>query len=383
MSRAIRNNQPRTGNPRPLWVSGFLLLGTTLLAQPTTDEGYYVPRDEPVFSFPRDHGSHPGYRIEWWYLVHHLTGDNGQRYGLQATFFRSARTPPSQHSADPDAIFDDDQLYLAHMALAEIDEGRYRHEERLNRSGWNAGASTETMDVVNGNWRLWLRDPTPDAEELELRGSISGEITFSLSYQNTKPLTKFGQNGLSRKGDAPDARSYYLTFTRLAASGTLTIDGAEVTVTGSGWLDHEISSGQLADNQVGWNWTGVQLDDGREIMAFILRRDDGSIDPFSVLYVVDEYGNTTEIPSDGFTWTNLRTWTSPDTGGAYPIEVVLTAPGPGLHLHLIPLLDEAELGGGLGGIDYWEGPMEVRNESGARIGQAYLELTGYSEDVDL
>ena len=253
--------------------------------------GFAHPTPGRVFSFPRDHGSHPEFALEWWYLTGHLWETNGARYGFQATFFRRAAPRTSTPESPTSDAFGDQQLYLAHMALLEASTGRFLHQERLNREGWDAGSSTNALDVRNGNW--WLR-PLPDPPDspahplnLELNGGIRAEASFRLTLTPRKPLVIFGTNGVSRKAAEPSAASHYLTFTRLAATGRLTLEGRERPVQGEVWMDHEISSSQLGAGQVGWDWAGIQLTDGREIMAYRMRRSDGSTDPFSTLTWVD------------------------------------------------------------------------------------------------
>lgn len=378
-----------------------------------TREGFTVPRTDYVFSFPRDHGSHLDYKIEWWYLVGHLFSEDGRRFGFQATFFRNAGEPlRPELAAMATPAFGDRKLYLAHMAVIDVESGRYHHEERLNREGWDARAAVTGLDTRNGNWSLRmpgsgvppdgvLRDGgvfRPDVsaelsperdeghpERMRLRGGAGLEASFDLRLVPQKPLVIFGEDGVSLKGARPTSRSFYLTYTRLAVEGTLDLEGERLAVRGLGWMDHEISSGQLAPGQVGWDWTCIQLEDGREIKAFILRREDGSADPYSTLAWVGTEPSLTQVYADGFTWEAERYWTSPATGGRYPIGVRITttdpATGERVVFRLEPLIEDAEIGGGLGGIAYWEGACRVLDANGNEVGSAYLELTGYAESI--
>ena len=188
-------------------------------------------------------------------------------------------------------------------------------------------------------------------------------------------------DGFSRKGASPTASSHYLTFSRLVVAGELTLAGGKQAVRGQAWMDHEISSSQLDDDQAGWDWASLQLKDGREIMAYRLRKKDGSTDPFSQLAWVNAKGVVTNRKSTQFTWSNVRTWRSPVTAAVYPVHVRLTttdpATGQPASFRLEPILLQQELNGALGGIPYWEGACHVLNEQGENIGSAYLELTGY------
>lgn len=360
-----------------------------------TADGFRVPQPKPVFTFPRDHGSHPDYKIEWWYLTGHLfTAEKpARRFGFQATFFRSAA--PRDIAARPaPAAFGHDQIHLAHMALIDVATGRFLHQERLNRAGWDAASSAETLDIRNGDWTLRLADrrslleaarPSDFPELLELTGGIRADARFTLTLVPTKPLVRFGADGYSRKGSAPTAASYYLTFPRLSVTGTLALDGiVPVTVTGQAWMDHEYSSSQLAPEQVGWDWLSAQLNDGRELMFYALRRRDGSLDPASTLTWIDRDGRTARAP---YRWEPLTTWRSPRTGATYPrrIRLVTTDPATGAEFATLvePFHPDQELGGRLGGVTYWEGACRLLAPDGAELGSAYLELTGYDRPVDI
>ncbi|CAM2852852.1 lipocalin-like domain-containing protein [Rariglobus hedericola] len=335
-----------------------------------TAEGFAVPQPGHVFSFPRDHGSHSEFKIEWWYITGHLAAADGRRFGYQATFFRSA-------SADKTS-----QLHLAHMALTDVGTGKFYYQERLNREGWDAGASTSTLDVHNGPWSLRFIDET--SERMELRGGVRAEGAFNFTLTPTKPLVVFGENSISRKGSAPTAASYYLTFTRLRTEGVLTLGEESLKVTGESWMDHEISSSQLDQNQIGWDWVSIHFKDGRELMFYRLRLRDGTADPASSLTWVDAAGHPKK---SSFTWDVLDRWTSPRTGAVYPsrVRLISTDPATGkpAALTLEPLVKNQELSGSLGGIPYWEGACRVLDADGREVGSAYMELTGYAKDLKL
>ena len=338
-----------------------------------TADGFAVPQAGQRFTFPRDHGSHPEFKIEWWYVTGHLMATNGRRFGYQATFFRRAAPLLAATNAP------NDQLYLAHMALLDAKTGRFLHQERINRRGWDAEATTNRMEVFNGPWRLRMTNVTTEA--MELFGGVRAEASFQLRLVPSKPLVVFGTNGLSRKGADPTAASHYLTFTRLQTSGELRLGTETIPVTGESWMDHEISSSQLEDGQAGWDWTAIQLHDGTELMVYVLRRKDGTIDRFSTLAHIDREGRVRQIGPDRFTWEPTGTWHSPDTGAVYPAGIRLNLPegfAPATTLTLSPLAAKQELTGSLGGIAYWEGACRVLDGAGREIGSAFLELTGYS-----
>lgn len=355
-----------------------------------TPEGFAVPQPGKSLEFPRDHGSHPEFRLEWWYITGHLfaADDDRQRFGFQATFFRSARRLPNEtRSADDgDDAFGDAQLFLAHMALLDAANERFLHEERLNRDGWDAAAAVGRLDLVNGNWTLTMSDP--GRETMSLAGSVRGDARFTLDLAPEKSRVIFGRDGVSRKGADPTAASYYVTFPRLAVTGTLQLDGRELAVSGRAWMDHEISSSQLAPGQTGWDWCSLQLDDGWDVMAYRLRREDGSSDPFSTLAWIAPDGKVTPLGADDFRWEPLEHWTSPQTGARYPVRFrlhVARSPrergGAAAVFDVRPVFRAQELTGGIGGIAYWEGACDVLDERGRVIGRAFTELTGYAESL--
>lgn len=350
-----------------------------------TKDGFALPQAGHRFEFPRDHGSHPEFKIEWWYVTGHLYTEANRRFGFQATFFR--RAGPLDNAGtepvSPSPWFRDDQIYLAHMAVLDVRSGRFRFQERLNRAGWNARAATNTLSVENGDWSLEWADPKTN--RMELRGGIRGQAAFSLNLEPRKPLMVFGENGLSRKAAEPSAASYYLTFPRLGVEGSLRWGKESWPVRGQAWMDHEISSSQLGSDQVGWDWACLQFEDGREIMTYRMRRQDGSTDPFSTLAWVGRDGRVTQVGPSRFTWRNEANWKSPETGAVYPFPVRLETVDPEterpVQFRLVPLAPNQELNGGVGGIAYWEGACRVLDPSGREIGSAFLELTGYAGDL--
>jgi predicted secreted hydrolase len=345
----------------------------TGMAQPVaTADGFALPQPGHRFEFPRDHGAHPEFKLEWWYVTGHLYDESKRRYGFQATFFR--QTAPDRST----------ELHLAHMALLDVAEGRFLHQERLNRDGWDASAQRVTLEVRNGPWSLRRADGPRDV--MELAGGIRSDVNFRLSLTPSKPLVVFGENGVSRKGDDPTAASYYLTFSRLQVTGELTLGaGVPRRVSGEAWMDHEISSSQLSANQVGWDWISIQLrDEPRELMLYRLRRADGSEDPASTLQWVSPESRPQRSPH---AWEVLSTWKSPATGAVYPSRIRLTTKDPqsgeNRTFILEPLKSAQELTGDLAGIAYWEGACRVLDDRQREIGSAYMELTGYARALKL
>ena len=373
----------------------MVILGVTLLARSLfgaeflppglTPDGFAVPQPNRQFEFPRDHASHPEFKIEWWYVTGHLFTEPGRRFGFQATFFRRAGSNlgTETNATDRSLLFQTGPVHLAHMAILDVSAGRFLHQERLNRQGWDAEASTNTLSVRNGNWSLRFADGAH--QTMTLQGGVRSDAAFELKLTPVKPLVIFGEKGVSRKGSSAFASSHYLTFPRLSASGSLRVGDSSFTVRGTAWMDHEISSSQLDEGQSGWDWAGVQLNDGREFMTYRLRRKDGSKDPFSTLAWIDKEGHVSHRSAAQFDWTTLSTWKSPKTGATYPVRSRLTTVDP-IHGQPVTFVFEAlaanqELTGDLGGVAYWEGASRVRNDGGDDIGSAFVELTGYTGNL--
>ena len=346
-------------------------VASTFAEPEKTSDGYALPQAGREFLFPRDHGSHPEFKIEWWYLTGHVHAKDGRRFGLQATFFRRA-----------DGTAGKGNIYLAHMALLDVKSGRFIHQERLNREGWDASAAIGSLDVKCGPWSLRM----DDAGVIHVIGSVRAEASFELALTPTKPLVLFGENGVSRKGADPSTASHYLTFSRLETRGTLSLGKENISVSGEMWMDHEMSSSQLGDGQVGWDWACLQLRDGREAMVYRMRRKDGKTDPFSTLAWINPAGAVQHVSAKDFTLLPIETWRSPRSGAEYPSGVVLSAidpsTGKSLRWKLVPLTNDQELGGRITGIAYWEGACRILDEQEKEIGSAFLELTGYTGDLN-
>ena len=392
MKTALPNNLWRTriyrGVYRILLVAMFsgACPGHSEAPLPAGPAEFAVPQPGRQFVFPRDHGSHPEFAIEWWYVTGHLFGTNAARYGFQATFFRRALAPPNSTHSSTSPAFRNDQIYLAHATLTDQTAGTFRFQERLNRAGWDADSATNTLALRNGNWLLrLLPENSTGTTALQLQLTVGADVALTLELVPRKPQVIFGTNSVSRKAADPAAASHYLTFPRLAATGTLTLGETNQSVTGEAWMDHEFSTSQVGAGQVGWDWLSIQFFDHREIMAYRMRRTDGATDPFSTLAWVDTKGTIGHVGPDRFQWTTLAKWHSPKSGADYPTSVRLTAFNPATGKQetftIEPVVANQELAGQAGGISYWEGACRVRDEAGKEIGRAYLELTGYAQSL--
>jgi predicted secreted hydrolase len=336
-------------------------------AQQTTEDGFAIPQPGRQFVFPRDHGSHPEFRTEWWYITGHLDAKDGRRFGFQVTFFRQANRQPDGAAS---------HLHLAHTALFDAKNGKFIHQERLNREGWDASSSTAGLDVRNSNWTL---KQDVNTQRLQLAATVHADALMTLELEPTKPLVIFGENGVSRKGAAQSAASHYLTFPRLKVSGSLKLGPEILEVSGDAWMDHEFSSSQLDEGQVGWDWAALQFQDGTEIMVYRMRRADGSTDAASKLVTIAKDGTQRALKADAFSWKELASWKSPRTEARYPIEVEIAFEGRTYRLR--PLAKDQEQGGDITGLPYWEGACDILGADGRVLGRAFLELAGYAGDL--
>ena len=335
-----------------------------------TPDGFRVAREGYSFVFPRDHGNHPDFKTEWWYITGHLINKaNGNRYGYQLTFFRQA-SPKNKWRGN--SSWQSDQIYMAHAAITNESEKSFTHEEKLNRGGILANSKIGDLDVFNESW--FLKRLTNS--EFDLQMSVKNmELRLKL-----KPLTSlviFGEKGVSKKGDDPSASSHYLTYPRMQSEGSMRLsNGSLINMEGLSWMDHEISSNQLGSNQSGWDWAGIQIENGDSIMFYRLRLANGTQDRNSVAYFLDSQGRVLEFTKE-FTIKAMSNWTSPTTKIEYPSRIELTV---NKNIYLIePTLKDQELNSQRsGGLSYWEGSCRVKDLSGKIIGNAYLELTGYT-----
>lgn len=325
-----------------------------------------------VTSFPRDHGAHFDCRTEWWYATGELASASGARFGFQVTVFRQGTDPePLAEGASPLRV---KHVYAGHFALVDLSTGELVRAERLRRATPGlAFASTETLDVRLESWTLAL----DAAGALTLAADdVASGIALDLVLTPEKPLVLHGADGISRKGDAAGDASAYASWTRLAARGTLVRRGTRDDVTGGAWFDHEWGSSQLGAGVIGWDWFALRLDDGRELMAYLLRRADGSVHPVSSATLVERDGRATFVPLAGFTCVASETWTSPHSGAVYPARWRIRVPAAALELEVAARTPDCELDGRAStGVIYWEGPVLV---TGSSTGTGYAELTGYA-----
>jgi len=328
------------------------------------------------YEFPRDHFSHPDFQTEWWYYTGNVVADDGHHFGFELTFFRQAVS----RDATKKNVWDIQDLYLAHLALSDLNGSRFLHAERVNRQGPGiAGVDFNQHRIWNGNWQvLWK------GEDQELQG-FADQFSLQFSLHPEKPLVIHGVDGISQKSQGDGRASHYISFTRLATSGNIVLAGKLFRVSGTSWMDHEFFTQQLDVDQGGWDWFSLQLEDKTELMLFRIRRKDGSVDPYSAGTYVDAQGKSQHLTRADFTLTPLQhAWTSPVTSATYPTEWNIGIPKLGIELSARTVLDSQELSGvSKLSPNYWEGAISLTGNRGAikLAGVGYLEMTGYDHPI--
>ena len=317
--------------------------------------------------FPRDHGAHPDFRTEWWYLTGWLSGARNGPLGFQITFFRSR---PPFDSANPSALAPR-QVLLAHAALADPRLGRLQHDQRAARQALGlSGSSEETTKVWIDDWRLTLEGDV-------YRSRIAArDFLLELEFRAARAPLAQGENGFSRKGSRPTEASHYYSRPQLAVTGR--VSGEKVS--GTAWLDHEWSSSYLAPEAAGWDWVGLNLADGGALMAFRMRDRRNDVH-FAGGTLASGDARVRTFARDEIAFEPLRRWRSPRTGVEYPVAMRVRAGS--LRWELAPLMDDQELDARAStGTIYWEGAVRA-SSAGAVAGGGYLELTGYWKPMRL
>ncbi|MEN1680861.1 MAG: lipocalin-like domain-containing protein [Planctomycetota bacterium] len=360
----------RAPEPRDL---GELFNQAALEAEPAEETRWRKATATRPFAFPRDHGAHNDFRIEWWYYTGNLTAEDGRRFGYQLTFFRTGLNYEPVSSSRW-AVRD---LYTAHFAVADLTAKRHRFAERNRRAGINeAGAEADRLCVWNGAWRA------EQEGETHTLWAASDGFAISLDLTPTKGAVLHGDGGLSQKGPAEGNASYYYTMPRMASVGTVTVEGEQFRVTGESWMDHEFSTSFLEAGQLGWDWFSIQLDNGAELMLYQMRREGGQADDYSSGTYVTTEGEPIHLRREDFVIEpQTTTWRSPETDAEYPQSWRLLVPKLCLELSVASAFGAQEMAtGATTGIAYWEGVVDTTGSiDGNKInGRGFVELTGYS-----
>lgn len=319
--------------------------------------------------FPRDEGSHPEFRTEWWYITGWLDTPAGKPLGFQITFFR---TRPGSGNGNPSA-FAPRQILIAHAALSDPGRGRLQHDQRTARAGFSLAGAEQ------GRLGVWIDDWSLKQEGGAYRARIPArEFQFDFTFFPSQPPLLQGKSGFSRKGPRPESASYYYSQPQLELDGSLTRSGKTERAGGMAWLDHEWSSSYMDPQAAGWDWAGINFADGGALMVFRMRdKQGGALWTGGALRSAE--GRTQVFEPDDIRFMPLRTWRSPRTGTDYPVTWQIRAGM--LELRLEPLMDDQEHDARLSsGIIYWEGAVRALH-NGKPAGKGYLELTGYWRSV--
>jgi predicted secreted hydrolase len=332
------------------------------------------------FEFPVDHACHPEFRTEWWYYTGHLRPkdaiDRGPEYGFELTFFRIGLDRSRELSRSRWSLH---SLYFAHLAVTdERGKGSFWCTDRVGRPGPGAaGAEQDRYRVWLGDWSASL---APDRKTHVLRASAP-QFGVELGLGSSKPPVIHGKQGVSTKGSGAGKASHYYSLTRLLGTGKLIVHGKPIEVSAQAWMDHEFGSNQLSADQAGWDWFSVQLDRGRELMIYLIRRTNGTLEPASSGTLVEPDGQWRHLDSGGFRVWSAGAWRSPRSGATYPARWRIEVPSAGLTLDLTPTVSDQELTtDATMGVTYWEGSVTaVGRENGRAVrGRGYVELTGYA-----
>ena len=330
------------------------------------------------YAWPRDHFMHPKFRTEWWYFTGNLRSADGRRFGYQLTFFRQGVRPSTAPAANSRFVVND--LKFGHFTISDLRGEQFHFVQQLSRGAYGeAGFANETNErrlAWLGNWSL----------EFASDGSFKiaareKDRALDLKVVPLKPWVIHGENGISRKAEGDQHASHYYSGTRLRTMGNLNLGEQSFTVEGSSWFDHEWATNQLADNQSGWDWFSIQLEDGTELMLYRLRRRDGTADPASSGTFVEADGTARHLRLADLQLRPTQTWRSEKSGAEYPLAWEIRVPSIDLALEINTPLENQELT--LNPITYWEGMIDVKGERAGQAvrGHGYLELTGYAGPI--
>jgi predicted secreted hydrolase len=350
-------------------VAMILMMAHALASLASAEEIRYadVARDHKLV-FPQDHGAHPDFRTEWWYVTGHVETSSGTLLGFQVTFFRS-RTGVGE---DSKSKFAPQQILFAHAAIADPRHGKLRHDEKIARAGFGNHAKVGMMDIALNKWTMRMNENVISAR------ISSKDFSLDLALAPSQAPILQGENGYSQKSSNPAQASYYVSFAQVKVSGNIMVDGKSETVTGKAWFDHEWSSEYMAANASGWDWLGANLDDGGALMVFRMRGADGQAIWAGGTRVMAD-GRVTKLTPPQIVFTPLESWRSPRTSATYPVAMRVDVANESFELR--PWMDDQELDSSRStGITYWEGATDlIQNKR--RVGRGYLELTGYANKV--
>jgi predicted secreted hydrolase len=330
-----------------------------------------------VLNFPRDRGSHPDFRTEWWYITGEALSSSPQnrRFGFQVTFFRT-RIEDTQAM---NSLFAAKQLVFAHAAITDVAGGKLWHDQRIARSGFGvASASEQEMAIQLHDWSLQVQSGQGRRYSAELP---TADFALRLQFEETQSVLLQGRQGLSRKGPEEKQASYYYSQPQLTTTGSLRIKEQSFEVSGKAWLDHEWSQELLHPSAVGWDWIGMNLDDGSALTAFRLRDKNGEA-VWAGGSFRSAQGELSIFSQGDIGFSPLRHWSSPLTQTVYPVAWRVRTPTATYTVSAVIDNQELDSRSSTGSI-YWEGLSELQDSQGRRVGVGYLEMTGYAQALKL
>jgi predicted secreted hydrolase len=371
-----------TGNKKTILATilGALLLVVFLWGACRASERFFQAIGPREFQFPEDHADHRGFQTEWWYYTGNLVSKDDRRFGFQLTFFRVQLKPWPLVSGSP---WRSNQVYFAHFTISDFENTKFLMAEKAGRATMAIGGAlfdSERVRVFLHGWEAVIQGNTH-----HLR-AVGDSSEIELELVSKKPPVLHGDKGLSQKGEGLGKASYYYSLTRMKTRGVLKVGDDRFEVSGLSWMDHEFTSNILSKNQVGWDWMGLQLSDNNELMLYVLRHLDGSIDPFSSGTLVKNDGTWVHLPKEEFRIKPTDFWESKQGGARYPSGWQVEVLPYGMNLTVTPSLKDQELVTSQSTqVTYWEGSVAVTGSAaGEKVtGSGYVELTGYAGESEM
>ncbi len=338
-------------------------------------EGFEFAAADRKLVFPNDFGAHPAFQTEWWYYTGNVRNESGRHFGYQLTFFRRSLRSASDGETRA-ASLASQAVYMGHFALTDTQGAKHYSFERYSRAADAvAGARAQPHAVWLDDWQVsTARDGVRHIR------AADGGIEIDLRLRPTKGPLAHGNRGYSQKGSDPNRASHYYSFPRMRSQGSITILGNQWEVQGESWMDHEFTSSGLADNQIGWDWFSLQLDNGFDLMLFHLRTDTGDVDPYSSGTIMDPAGLSRTLRRDDFSIEPTAHWRSPHTHGDYPSRWTIAVPSADLEIEVTPVIADQEL---VHSFVYWEGSVRISGNARGKpvAGFGFAELTGYARSM--
>ncbi|MDO9085959.1 MAG: lipocalin-like domain-containing protein [Anaerolineaceae bacterium] len=324
--------------------------------------------------FPEDLGAHPEYLTEWWYYTGNVFTQDGRHFGYQLTFFRRAITDEVEINRESE--WSTNQIYMAHFAITDTKNNNHYVEDQISR-----GAAGLAGTKIDPWFSIWLKDweiIQKDKDIFQLK-AMSDIIELNLTLTDKKGFVFHGNNGLSQKGEEVGNASYYFSQTRLDTHGVVRIEDEKFNVSGLSWMDHEFGTSTLGENQIGWDWFSMQLDNEMEIMLFQIREEAGSISPLSSGTIINPENSTKNLSMEDFEIQVNKIWKNSDQV-EYPNSWKITIPDLDINLEITPVIDDQEMNLFF---RYWEGAVRITGTVNGEVvsGYGYVELTGYAQSM--